>query len=696
MRLRVGVVQPNVDAAGFGGRADGRVDRSRDLVGADAAPRRRRTGRTSSSGRRARLRSRWSWDAGYRRGASSALCRRARTSILLNTIWSDAPWRPRSAPYYNAALLVTKDGPVLPPYLKQRLVPFGEYVPLGSLLRFIGPISRAVPGAFTPADAERRSSGSGASASAGPSATRSSTRGSRREHVRAGADVLFTLTNDAWYGTMGAQRQHWQAAVLRAVETGRPLVRAAITGISGAVDPAGTVLVTLGPDRKGAFAVPLPAPLSGAARGRPRRRASSGFAPQASPPLSSAPGFSRPGSPRGAGARRARRRRRDAHERRESRAARSSSRPPCAPSGAIFDVARAEKEKAELEEKTGDPEFWNDNVSAQETLRKLKQRRDGPGRRPASGRSRRSWRFSSSSCRSGEPVEKDVDEALAAIGAFAREKELTFKLTDVEDTMPAILEIHAGQGGTEAQDWAEMLLRMYERYGERKGYKTSILEVSNADDAGIKTATLRFEGEYAYGHLKSEHGVHRLVRISPFDAAARRHTSFASVYVSPEIDDSIEVEINEKDLKIDTFRAGGKGGQHVNKTESAIRITHLPTGIVVSCQNERSQHKNRDFAMKVLRSRLYQKAVEERRAKDDARAGVKMEIGFGSQIRSYVLAPYRLVKDHRTGFEMGDVDRVLDGDLDGYVEAYLQSFAKHGEKVRTRQSAATLPDEADA
>lgn len=242
-----------------------------------------------------------------------------------------------------------------------------------------------------------------------------------------------------------------------------------------------------------------------------------------------------------------------------------------------------------------------------------------------------------------------------------------------------------------------MLLRMYERYGERKGWKTDILEVSYADDAGIKSATLRFEGEYAYGHMKAEHGVHRLVRISPFDAAARRHTSFASVHVSPEIDDTIEVEIQDKDLRVDTFRAGGKGGQHVNKTDSAVRITHLPTGIVVQCQNERSQGKNRDFAMKVLRSRLYQKAVEERKAKDAARAGVKMEIGFGSQIRSYVLAPYRLVKDHRTGFEMGDVDRVLDGDLEGYVEAYLQTFVKHGqEAAKTRKTAATvleLPDD---
>ncbi|HQR68653.1 MAG TPA: peptide chain release factor 2 [Thermoanaerobaculia bacterium] len=361
-----------------------------------------------------------------------------------------------------------------------------------------------------------------------------------------------------------------------------------------------------------------------------------------------------------------------------------------------LDVARAEKEKVDLEGKTGAPGFWSDNVAAQETLRKLKKAETVIADDRLLKEKQEELEILLEFLKSGEPVEGDADLALASIGAFAREKELTFKLTDAEDTLPAILEIHAGQGGTEAQDWAEMLLRMYERFGERKGWRTSILEVANAEDAGIKTATLRFEGEYAYGHLKSEHGVHRLVRISPFDAAARRHTSFASVHVSPEIDDSIEVEVNEKDLKVDTFRAGGKGGQHVNKTESAIRITHLPTGIVVSCQNERSQHKNRDFAMKVLRSRLYQKAVEERRAKDAARAGVKMEIGFGSQIRSYVLAPYRLVKDHRTGFEMGDVDRVLDGDLDGYIEAYLQLFAKHGEKVRTRQSALGLPDEAEA
>ena len=369
----------------------------------------------------------------------------------------------------------------------------------------------------------------------------------------------------------------------------------------------------------------------------------------------------------------------------------SSSPPPSRPSGGIFDVRKAEKEKAELEALTGAPEFWNAAASAQDTLRKLKRAEkvleDDAALQEWKGELDVFVEF----LRAGEPVEKDADEAIARIGAEARERELQFKLTDPEDPMPGLVEIHAGAGGTEAQDWAEMLMRMFLRYGERKGWKTDVLEVSYPDDAGIKTATLRFEGEYAYGHVKSEHGVHRLVRISPFDAAARRHTSFASVHVSPEIDDTIEIEINDKDIRIDTFRAGGKGGQHVNKTDSAVRITHFPSGIVVSCQNERSQGKNRDFAMKVLRSRLYKRAQEELRAKNEARAGVKMEIGFGSQIRSYVLAPYRLVKDHRTSFEMGDVDRVLDGDLDGFVEAYLQMFVKRGEKTAKERKNPGVP-----
>lgn len=365
-------------------------------------------------------------------------------------------------------------------------------------------------------------------------------------------------------------------------------------------------------------------------------------------------------------------------------------------SGATFDVPTAEREKEDLEHRASSPEFWSDPLAAQETLKKLRKAERVLEDDLAFRERRDEIELLVDYLRSEEPIEKDADDAIRRLGAFTRERELTFKLTDPEDTLPALVEIHAGAGGTEAQDWAEMLMRMYLRFGERKGYRTSVLEASYADDAGIKTATLRFEGEYAYGHMKAEHGVHRLVRISPFDAAARRHTSFASVHVSPEIDDTIEVDIQDKDLRIDTFRAGGKGGQHVNKTDSAVRITHFPSGLVVSCQNERSQGKNRDFAMKVLRSRLYLRAVEERRAKDAARAGTLMEIGFGSQIRSYVLAPYRLIKDHRTGFEMGDVDRVLDGDLEGYIEAYLQLFVKKGEQfAKERKTVATaLPDEA--
>ncbi|HEY3350667.1 MAG TPA: peptide chain release factor 2 [Thermoanaerobaculia bacterium] len=348
-----------------------------------------------------------------------------------------------------------------------------------------------------------------------------------------------------------------------------------------------------------------------------------------------------------------------------------------------FDVRQAGREKDELERKTGEPNFWTNALEAQDTLRKLKRAERILADDKDLKERQEELEILAEFLKSGEAVERDADTAIATVGPWARRKELTFKLTNDEDPMPALLEIHAGAGGTEAQDWADMLMRMYLRYGERQGWKTDVLEVTYADDAGIKTATLRFEGEYAYGHMKAERGVHRLVRISPFDAAARRHTSFAAVYVSPEIDDTIDVEINDKDLRIDTFRAGGKGGQHVNKTESAIRITHLPSGLVVQCQNERSQHKNKASAMKVLRSRLYQMALEERQAKNDARAGTKMEIGFGSQIRSYVLAPYRLIKDHRTNYEVGDVDRVLDGDLDGFIEAFLQTMVKKGEKAAT-------------
>ncbi len=239
------------------------------------------------------------------------------------------------------------------------------------------------------------------------------------------------------------------------------------------------------------------------------------------------------------------------------------------------------------------------------------------------------------------------------------------------DTNNSMLTIHAGAGGTEAQDWVDILLRMYLRWAESKGFKTDILDLQPGDEAGIKSATLMVKGRYAHGYLRSEMGIHRLVRISPFDAGGRRHTSFASVFVFPELDDTIEVDINEKDLRIDTYRASGAGGQHVNKTSSAIRITHLPSNTVVQCQNERSQHRNKDMAMKMLRARLYEQERAKQAQQRQDMQGEKKEIAWGSQIRSYVMQPYRLIKDHRTSHETGNVDAVLDGALDPFIKAYL-------------------------
>jgi peptide chain release factor 2 len=240
------------------------------------------------------------------------------------------------------------------------------------------------------------------------------------------------------------------------------------------------------------------------------------------------------------------------------------------------------------------------------------------------------------------------------------------------DAGSAILELHPGAGGVEAQDWAEMLLRMYLRWAERRGFKAEMIDYQPGEGAGVKSATVTVDGSYAYGYLSAEAGVHRLVRISPFDANARRHTSFASVFVYPEIADDVKVEINEADLRVDTYRSSGAGGQHVNKTDSAVRLTHLPTGIVVACQNERSQHKNRAMAMKILRARLYELELQKQREKMDTLHSSKRKIDFGSQIRSYVLHPYRMVKDHRTGVENGNADAVLDGDLERFIEAYLE------------------------
>ena len=270
-----------------------------------------------------------------------------------------------------------------------------------------------------------------------------------------------------------------------------------------------------------------------------------------------------------------------------------------------------------------------------------------------------------------EQALKEVREVLPDLEKKIGQMEFARMLSGEHDASNAIVSINAGAGGTEAQDWAEILLRMYLRWCERKGFKAEITEYQPGDEAGAKGVTFTVAGAYAYGYLKAEKGIHRLVRISPFDSNARRHTSFCSVFVFPELSDDVDIEIQEKDLKVDTYRASGAGGQHVNKTDSAIRITHIPTGIVVSCQNQRSQHKNRSTAMKQLKARLYELEMEKKENQAEALAGEKKEIAWGSQIRSYVLHPYRMVKDHRTGHEVGNADAVLDGDLDGFIEAYL-------------------------
>jgi peptide chain release factor 2 len=275
----------------------------------------------------------------------------------------------------------------------------------------------------------------------------------------------------------------------------------------------------------------------------------------------------------------------------------------------------------------------------------------------------------------GESVDQDFGQALEALDQEVQAGEIKKMLGGEHDRKNAIVTIHPGAGGTESQDWAEMLLRMYLRWTERRGFRREMIDYQPGDEAGLKSATFTVIGEFAYGLLSAEAGVHRLVRISPFDQAARRHTSFASLYVWPELPEDVDIEIDEKDLKVDTYRSSGAGGQHVNVTDSAVRLTHLPTGIVVSCQNERSQHKNRAQAMKVLKARLFDLRSREQQAKLEQLGGEKRDIAFGSQIRSYVLHPYQLVKDHRTKEQVGDVNRVLDGDIDVFIKSFLMKRA---------------------
>ncbi|MBE7415971.1 MAG: peptide chain release factor 2 [Deltaproteobacteria bacterium] len=347
-----------------------------------------------------------------------------------------------------------------------------------------------------------------------------------------------------------------------------------------------------------------------------------------------------------------------------------------------FDQASRADELKELDARLSDPAVWADPEEAQKLTKRKAQLTSGLD---AIGRigalvEEAEVLLELADEAHDDSVARESGEKLKEASEAIRKAEVRRMLSGEHDRSNAIVSIHPGAGGTEAQDWAAILLRMYLRWAESRGYATEVLDYQPGDEAGVKSVTFTVSGEYAYGYAKAEGGVHRLVRMSPFDANKRRHTSFASVFVYPEIEEDVEVEVNEADLKVDTFRASGAGGQHVNKTDSAVRITHIPTGIIVQCQNERSQHKNRAVAMKLLRSRLYELKQKEQEEKMQEFTKEKREIAWGSQIRSYVMQPYRLIKDHRTGFETGNIDPVLDGALDPFIEAYLQAWSGKGPK----------------
>jgi len=340
---------------------------------------------------------------------------------------------------------------------------------------------------------------------------------------------------------------------------------------------------------------------------------------------------------------------------------------------AFFDVDGLREEAEELGDEMSRPGFWDD-VDGARTVSARFSRVQGriellDGLRVSLSDSEELLELAEED---GELL-SEVEEELGRVERVLEEQEVARLFSGEYDEGDAILTINSGAGGVDSQDWAEMLARMYRRWAELRGFELEVIEYTEGEEAGIKSATFTVSGEYAFGLLSAERGVHRLVRISPFDAGARRHTSFASVAVAPVVGEAVEVEIEEKDLKVDTYRASGAGGQHVNKTDSAVRITHLPTGIVAQCQNERSQHQNREVAMRVLRARLFELEREKREQEIAAQSGEKAEIEWGSQIRSYVLHPYKLVKDHRTGEETANVDRVLDGDLDAFIYAYLKN-----------------------
>ena len=342
-------------------------------------------------------------------------------------------------------------------------------------------------------------------------------------------------------------------------------------------------------------------------------------------------------------------------------------------SGGFFDSEVKANRIAEIDAEAAKPDLWNDHQRAQALMReKSRLEKDIESyERPVRELQDAEDLLQMAEEEGAEEFGEELDTALETVAGLVDRLEFARMMSGPTDGAGAIVEIHAGAGGTESQDWVEMLQRMYLRWCERRGFGAALLDTQPGEEAGLKSTTFSVDGDYAYGYLKAESGVHRLVRISPFDANARRHTTFASVFVVPDIEDTVEIEIRDEDLRVDTFRSGGAGGQHVNKTDSAVRLTHLPSGIVVSCQNQRSQHKNRSTAMRVLKARLYDTEMQKKAEDRDKVEAQKKGIDFGSQIRSYVLQPYRMVKDLRTGHETGNTDAVLDGDLDDFIHAFL-------------------------